>query len=170
MLNARLDSMWEQGIYRFGMGANNMGLEELMKEVSSELERLVSTKTVVGEAVTIGDTTIIPVTKVSFGFGTGGGEGKNKDREEGFGGGGGAGAKIEPVAFIVISKNEVRLMSLSGKSDIGVLLESVPGLIEKIKGMRGKKDEGKDEKGKENNGAENTNENEDTVRIDVEGQ
>ena len=80
-----------------------MGLEDLMKEVSSELERLVSTKTVVGDAVTVGDTTIIPVTKVSFGFGTGGGEGKSKDNEEGFGGGGGAGAKIEPVAFIVVS-------------------------------------------------------------------
>jgi sporulation protein YtfJ len=152
------------------MGVNSMGLEELMKEVSSELERLVSTKTVVGEAVTVGDTTIIPVTKVSFGFGTGGGEGKNKDREEGFGGGGGAGAKIEPVAFIVISKDEVRLMSLSGKSDIGVLLESVPGLIEKIKAMKGKKDKGKDDKDKDNNGAENTNETEEAVKIDVEGQ
>jgi sporulation protein YtfJ len=148
------------------MGVNTMGLEDLMKEVSSELERLVSTKTVVGDAVTVGDTTIIPVTKVSFGFGTGGGEGKSKDNEQGFGGGGGAGAKIEPVAFIVVSKDEVRLMSISGKSDIGILLESVPGLIEKIKTMKGKKDKGKDD----NNGAEPARENEGSVKIDVEGQ
>ncbi len=121
-----------------------MGLEDLMKEVSSELERLVSTKTVVGDAVTVGDVTIIPVTKVSFGFGTGGGEGKSKNNEEGFGGGGAAGAKIEPVAFIVISKEETRLMSISGKSDIGVLLESVPGLIDKIKTMKEKKGKVKD--------------------------
>jgi len=142
-----------------------MGLEDLMKEVSTELERLVSTKTVVGDAVTIGDTTIIPVTKVSFGFGTGGGEGKSKDNEEGFGGGGAAGAKIEPVAFIVISKEETRLMSISGKSDIGVLLESVPGLIEKIKTMKGKKDKGKD-----NNGSDTADESEGSVEIEVEEQ
>ena len=90
-----------------------MALEDLMKEVSAELERLVSTKTVVGEAMVVGDTTIIPVTKVSFGFGSGGGEGKKKGEEEGFGGGGGAGAKIEPVAFIVISPEGTRLMSVS---------------------------------------------------------
>lgn len=142
-----------------------MGLEDLMKEVSTELERLVSTKTVVGDAVTVGDTTIIPVTKVSFGFGTGGGEGKSKDNEQGFGGGGAAGAKIEPVAFIVISKEETRLMSISGKSDIGVLLESVPGLIEKIKTMKGKKDKGKD-----NNGSDTADESEGSVEIEVEEQ
>jgi len=142
-----------------------MGLEDLMKEVSSELERLVSTKTVVGDAVTVGDTTIIPVTKVSFGFGTGGGEGKSKDNEEGFGGGGGAGAKIEPVAFIVVSKNDVRLMSISGKSDIGVLLESVPGLIEKIKTMKSKK-----EKSKGDSDIDSSEDTEGSVSIEAEGQ
>jgi sporulation protein YtfJ len=113
-----------------------MALEDIMREVSAELERLVSTKTVVGEAVTVGETTIIPVTKVSFGFGSGGGEGKKDGKEEGFGGGGGAGAKIEPVAFIVVSPEGTRIMSVSGKSDIGVLLESIPGLISKVKSMK----------------------------------
>ncbi|WP_342306319.1 spore germination protein GerW family protein [Methanolobus sp. ZRKC5] len=120
-----------------------MALEDLMKEVSAELERLVSTKTVVGETMVVGDTTIIPVTKVSFGFGSGGGEGKKKGEEEGFGGGGGAGAKIEPVAFIVVSPEGTRLLSLSGHTDFGKILESVPGLIEKVRSMKkkSKKDE-----------------------------
>lgn len=143
-----------------------MGLEDLMKEVSGELERLVSTKTVVGDAVTVGDITIIPVTKVSFGFGTGGGEGKSKDNEEGFGGGGAAGAKIEPVAFIVMSKDGVRLMSVSGKSDIGILLDSVPGLIEKIKTMKAKKEKSSND----NNDSETVPEDEGSVKIEVEGQ
>lgn len=143
-----------------------MGLEDLMKEVSGELERLVSTKTVVGDAVTVGDITIIPVTKVSFGFGTGGGEGKSKDNEEGFGGGGAAGAKIEPVAFIVMSKDGVRLMSVSGKSDIGVLLDSVPGLIEKIKTMKAKKEKSNSD----NNDSDTVPEDEGSVKIEVEGQ
>nr|WP_321496805.1 spore germination protein GerW family protein [uncultured Methanolobus sp.] len=119
-----------------------MALEDLMKEVSGELERLVSTKTVVGEAIIVGETTIIPVTKVSFGFGTGGGEGKKKGEEEGFGGGGGAGAKIEPVAFIVTSPEGTKLMTLSGQTDFGKILESVPGLIEKVRSMKkSKKDD-----------------------------
>ncbi|WP_407355339.1 GerW family sporulation protein [Methanolobus sp. WCC5] len=118
-----------------------MALEDIMKEVSAELERLVSTKTVVGEAMVVGETTIIPVTKVSFGFGSGGGEGKKKGEEEGFGGGGGAGAKIEPVAFIVISPEGTRLMSLSGQTDFGKILESVPGLIEKVRSMKKKSKE-----------------------------
>ncbi|WP_094227094.1 GerW family sporulation protein [Methanolobus psychrotolerans] len=119
-----------------------MALEDLMKEVSAELERLVSTKTVVGEAMVVGETTIIPVTKVSFGFGSGGGEGKKKGEEEGFGGGGGAGAKIEPVGFIVISPEGTRLMTLSGQSDFGKILESVPGLIEKVRSMKKKSKKG----------------------------
>lgn len=123
-----------------------MSLEDLMKEVSGELERLVSTKTVVGETMVVGETTIIPVTKVSFGFGTGGGEGKKKGEEEGFGGGGGAGAKIEPVAFIVISPEGTKLMTLSGQNDFGKILESVPGLIEKLKSMKkSKKEDGCDD-------------------------
>ncbi len=113
-----------------------MALEDLMKEISGELERLVSTKTVVGEAMVVGDTTIVPVTKVSFGFGSGGGEGKKMGEEEGFGGGGGAGAKIEPVAFIVISPEGTKMMTLTGQTDFGKILESVPELIEKIKAMK----------------------------------
>ncbi len=115
-----------------------MGLENVMKEISSELERLVSAKTVIGEPVEAGGTTIIPITKVSFGFGSGGGEGSKGEKESGFGGGGGAGAKIEPVAFIVISGDEVRMMNLSGKSELGTLLESLPEVFEKIKSAKEK--------------------------------
>ncbi|MCM1986687.1 MULTISPECIES: GerW family sporulation protein [Methanococcoides] len=124
-----------------------MGLEDVMKEVTSELERLVSAKTVVGEPVIAGDKTILPITKVSFGFGSGGGEGSKDGGESGFGGGGGGGAKIEPVAFLVISDEGVRLMTLSGKSDLGKLLDAVPGVYEKIRSVKGKMK--KDDKNKD---------------------
>lgn len=132
-----------------------MGVSEVMKEVSNELERLVSTKTVIGESVETAGKTIIPVTKVSFGFGSGGGEGKKGDQESGFGGGGGAGAKIEPVAFLVVSEDDVSLLSVSGTMDFGKLLGAVPDVIEKIKSAKkkSKKDneeaEVKEESGKE---------------------
>lgn len=76
-----------------------------------------------------------------MGFGAGGGEGK-KDTESGYGGGGGAGAKIEPVAFIMLSEEEARIFRLSERSDAGSILSSIPDLVpeimDKIKGMRGK--------------------------------
>lgn len=126
-----------------------MGIEDVIKEVTSELERLVSAKTVVGDAVVAGDKTIIPVTKVSFGFGSGGGEGTKGGTETGFGGGGGGGAKIEPVAFIVVEKDGVSLLTLTEKTDIGKLIEAVPEVFEKIKSAKGKMKKGE---GKESGG------------------
>ncbi|MBW6471323.1 MAG: sporulation protein [Methanosarcinaceae archaeon] len=121
-----------------------MSVENIIKEITGELERLVNTKTVIGEPVVAAGKTIIPVTKVSFGFGSGGGEGKSDKGESGFGGGGGAGAKIEPIAFIVISENEARLLTISGKTDLGKIIECVPDVIDKIisvKNKMGKKEE-----------------------------
>ena len=121
-----------------------MSVENIIKEVTGELERMVNTKTVIGEPVEAAGKTIIPVTKVSFGFGSGGGEGKSDKGETGFGGGGGAGAKIEPIAFIVVSEDEARLLTISGKTDLGKIIESVPDVIDKIisaKSKKGKKEE-----------------------------
>ncbi|MGP8320928.1 MAG: GerW family sporulation protein [Methanosarcinaceae archaeon] len=121
-----------------------MSVENIIKEITGELERLVTTKTVIGEPVEAAGKTIIPVTKVSFGFGSGGGEGKGDKGESGFGGGGGAGAKIEPIAFIIVSENEARLLTVSGKADFGKIIESVPEVIDKIisvKSKMGKKKE-----------------------------
>ena len=125
-----------------------MGVEELMQEVVEQLEKLVTTRTIVGEPITVAGKTVIPISKVSFGFGSAGGECKH-DEESGFGGGGGGGAKIEPVAFLVVSEDEVKLLPATGKGiDIGKIMEAVPEVVDKIKSMRGKKEKDKD-KGKE---------------------
>ncbi|MDK2892528.1 spore germination protein GerW family protein [Methanohalophilus sp.] len=113
-----------------------MGLEDIMKEVSTELEKLVSTKTVVGEPIEVAGATIVPVSRVSFGFGSGGGEGKKGATEEGFGGGGGAGARIEPVAFIVVSGEDVRLLTISGGSNVDKIIEAVPEVFSKMKSLK----------------------------------
>ncbi len=118
-----------------------MGVEELMQEVVEQLEKLVTTKTIVGEPITVAGKTVIPISKVSFGFGSAGGEGK-RGEEGGFGGGGGGGAKIEPVAFLVISEDEVKLFPATGKGiDIGKIVEAVPEVMDKLKSLRGKKGE-----------------------------
>jgi sporulation protein YtfJ len=116
-----------------------MAVEDLMKEVVTQLEKMITTKTIVGEPVTAAGKTVIPISKVSFGFGSAGGEGK-RGEEGGFGGGGGGGAKIEPVAFLVISEEEVKLVGMKGKGlDIEKIIETVPELVEKVKSLKGKK-------------------------------
>ncbi len=117
-----------------------MGVEETIKEIASELERIANTRTVVGEPITAAGKTIIPISKISMGFGAGGGEGK-KDNESGFGGGGGAGAKIEPVAFIMISTEEAKIFRISERGDAGSILNIIPELVPDIMdrlGMKGK--------------------------------
>ena len=116
-----------------------MAVEDLMKEVVTQLEKMITTRTIVGEPITAAGKTVIPISKVSFGFGSAGGEGK-RGEEGGFGGGGGGGAKIEPVAFLVISEEEVKLVGMKGKGlDIEKIIESVPELVEKVKSLKGKK-------------------------------
>lgn len=125
-----------------------MGVEDTIKEIAGELEKIATTKTVVGDPITAAGKTIIPISRISMGFGAGGGESK-KNTDSGYGGGGGAGAKIEPVAFIIISEEETRMIRVSEKGDTGSLISSIPDLVpeimDKLKGMRGKKKEEKSE-------------------------
>ena len=120
-----------------------MKVEDILKVVTEEIANMISTKTVIGEHITIEGRTIIPVTKVCFGFGSGGGEGKDKTGQEGFGGGGGGGGAIEPVAFLVVSKEDVKLYSVKEKGILSQLVEVIPEIMEKCKCSEeeGKKEE-----------------------------
>ncbi len=119
-----------------------MKVDEILKTVTEEIANMISTKTVIGEHITVEGRTIIPVTKVSFGFGSGGGEGKGKTGEEGFGGGGGGGGVIEPVAFLVLSKEDAKVYFLKEKGIISQLAEVIPEIMEKC---RCSEEEGKKE-------------------------
>ncbi len=119
-----------------------MKAEEILKAVTEEITNMISTKTVIGEQITIEGKTIIPVTKVSFGFGSGSGEGKKKEGDEGTGGGGGGGACVTPVAFLIVSKEDVRVFALKEKGVIAQIAEVIPEIMEKCKSICG---EGKEQ-------------------------
>ena len=91
--------------------------ETLLKASLTEIEKVLTTKTVVGEPITIEGTTIIPLISVGFGFGGGGGTGKSKRADEGSGNGLGGGGGARPVAVIVIDKNgSVRVEPVKGSA------------------------------------------------------
>jgi uncharacterized spore protein YtfJ len=111
-------------------------IENLVKTALGEVEKALSTKTVVGEPITIGDATLIPVISVGFAFGAGGGEGKSEAKRtgEGTGGGVGGGAWAKPRAVIVVDKNGVRIEPITGRLSFAMekLGETVPRMLETV--------------------------------------
>jgi uncharacterized spore protein YtfJ len=106
--------------------------QEILDTILSRLRSLVSTDTVVGQPVTVGDLTLLPVIKLSVGFAAGGGEGGDeKSLAKGIGSGGGGGANVTPVGFIAYDGKEVKFISIN-KGKIDTLLESVPELLKKF--------------------------------------
>ncbi len=104
-------------------------VENLVKTTLSEIEKVFNTKTVVGEPLTIKDTTIVPLISIGFGFGAGGGSGRGetKQKGEGTGGGTGGGAWVRPVALVVITKDGVKVEPVIGR--IGGALEKLGEII-----------------------------------------
>jgi uncharacterized spore protein YtfJ len=85
-------------------------VQNVLKTALEELEKVLSTKTVVGEPIVIEGNTLIPLISIGFGFGAGGGTGKNKKgSDEGEGAGTGGGGGIRPVALVIVNAEGVRV-------------------------------------------------------------
>ena len=128
-------------------------IEGLMVTAMNSIQDMIDVNTIIGEPIeTQNNTVIIPISKVSFGFAAGGSEFKGetideykkRDKEEAiqyrlpFGGGSGAGVTINPVAFLVVQPNSVKLMPVNHASSIDKLLDYIPDLIEKTNNIMNK--------------------------------
>jgi len=120
-----------------------MVVKETIGSVMEEMEKVLTTKTVIGEAQQFGNITLIPVVDVAFGFGAGGGEG-GPQQSAGAGGGGGGGARLTAKAVVVIKENDVSVIPLVKGSAMDKIIEALPSLLEKI--PLGKAPEKKEEK------------------------
>jgi uncharacterized spore protein YtfJ len=119
------------------------------------MESFLTTKTVVGEAINVGDVVLVPLVEVSFGVAAGaydsasnkavkdadvkGADGK-KDGAVKDAGGGGLGAKITPSAVIVISNGSAKLINVTSQLGISKLLDLAPDILSKIPAFLGNKD------------------------------
>lgn len=111
--------------------------------LSSTIEKirdLVDTSTKIGEAIYAeGGTTIIPVSKVTYGFASGGADFPSKGNQELFGGGGGAGVTITPVAFLVVNGGEVTLKHITAYDNAAErVVNLVPEMFDKVTGLMNK--------------------------------
>jgi len=87
-------------------------IESLFDKAVGEIERMLNSKTVVGEPIEIEGNTLIPPVNVGFGFGVGSGEGTEQEKGSGHGGGTGGGGGVKPVALIVINDDGVHVESI----------------------------------------------------------
>ena len=91
------------------------------------MEGFLSSKTVVGEPVTVGDTILIPFVDVSFGVGAGTFRGDKKDN-----GAGGLTGKMTPTAVFVVQNNSTRVVSIKNQDSITKIIDMVPEIMNKI--------------------------------------
>ncbi|MEA4921319.1 MAG: GerW family sporulation protein [Clostridiaceae bacterium] len=111
-------------------------LSDVMSQTISKIKELVDVNTVIGNPITtIDGTTLIPVSKVTFGFASGGMDGKDKADKPSVGAGSGAGVSIVPIAFIVVSGGNVRMIYIDppANSSLDKVIDMVPGIIDKFK-------------------------------------
>ncbi|MBP1559686.1 MAG: GerW family sporulation protein [Oscillospiraceae bacterium] len=116
-------------------------VKDLVSSAIGKIHELSDADTIIGDPIKVdGGITIIPISKVSYGFAAGGSDLPSKNDKELFGGGSGAAMSIQPLAFIVISGSDVKLLELgSGSSPANAIVSAVPELITKIQAMFSKK-------------------------------
>ena len=116
-------------------------IDNMMQTTMENIRSMVDVNTVVGAPVTgTKGTTIIPISKVSFGFVTGGGEygeGKKEPIETRypFAGGTACGVTIAPVAFMVEKKDQIRLLTATQRDLMDKFFDSIPQMASEVRKM-----------------------------------
>jgi len=120
--------------------ANENNFKETVNSLFKGMDSFISAKTVVGEAIHVGDTIILPLMDVSFGVGAGAFSGEKKDN-----GGGGMGGKVSPSAVLVISNGMTKLVNIKNQDGLTKILDMVPDFLNKF--SEGKKEQEPEKEG-----------------------
>lgn len=120
-------------------------LRDFTETAMANLRTLVDVNTIIGDPITTGDgIIIIPISKVSFGYASGGSD-LPTERPNNFGGATGGGVTIQPLAFLVINGTDVQLLQMqTADNTADRIVNSVPGVVDKIIGLIPKKDKDKE--------------------------
>ena len=110
--------------------ANNT-FETTVESLFHGMNDMISSKTVVGEAIHIGDTIILPLVDVSFAIGAGAFESASREAKKDRGAGG-MGGKITPSAVMVIQNGHARLVNIKNQDTITKLFELVPDMVDRF--------------------------------------
>lgn len=115
---------------------SDKNIQSIIDVTMEKLRAMVDADTILGTPVSVDGSTIIPVSKVSFGLATGGSDLPSKTEKEVFGGGGGAGVSIVPMGVIAVSGGNVKFIPINNEvTALDRALQAVPEIIDKIKSM-----------------------------------
>ena len=105
----------------------NNNFSEVVSSLLSGVDNFLSTKTVVGQAIQIGDTIILPLVDVTFGVGAGAAAGEQKN--SGFGG---ITGKMSPSAVLVIKNGQTKLVNVRNQDAVTKIIDMIPDLVDKF--------------------------------------
>ena len=113
-------------------------LTDLMGTAMEKIRTMVDANTIIGTPIQTGEVTLIPVSRLSFGIASGGSDFVTKnqkpEQDNSFGGGSGASARLDPVAFLIIRGDSVRLLPVmpSPGSTVDRMIEVVPEVVDRV--------------------------------------
>lgn len=107
--------------------ANENNFKDTVNSLFKGLDTFISAKNVVGEAVHVGDTIILPLVDVTFGVGAGAFEGDKKSN-----GGGGMTGKMTPSAVLVIQNGTTKLVNIKNQDGLTKVLDMVPDFVDRF--------------------------------------
>ena len=123
-------------------------LSELMRATMEQIRAVADANTIIGAPIQAEGVTLISVSRLSLGVAGGGTEFSTKKQpagENSFGGGSGASAKLEPVAFLVVRGDSVKLLPVAPPpaTTVDRVIETVPEVVDKVTGFIEKQQEKK---------------------------
>lgn len=121
------------------MADSSKNFDGTVQSLFKGMTNFMTTKTVVGDAININDTIILPLVDVSFGMGAGAKEGSGKETCSG-----GMGGKMSPSAVLVIQNGTSKLVNIKNQDTITKVLDMVPDLIAKFTDKADDKKKGTD--------------------------
>ena len=114
------------------MAENKNNFDATVASLFKGMDSFVSAKTVVGDAVTVNDTIILPLVDVSFAIGAGAFHADKKDR-----GAGGLGGKMIPSAVLVIQNGTTKLVNVKNQDGLTKILDMVPDFVDRFTSGKG---------------------------------
>ena len=111
------------------MADSNNNFKSTVEALFKGMDAVVSSKTVVGDAIHINDPIILPLVDVSFGIGAGSSSADKKEK-----GMGGIGGKMSPSAVIVIQGGKTKLVNVKNQDTITKILDMVPDVVDRFTG------------------------------------
>jgi sporulation protein YtfJ len=125
------------------MFMSDHAVESMLDTTLEKIKHMVDANSVVGQPITTPDgTTIIPISKISYGFGSGGSDLPGKDPKTLFGAGVGGGVTVTPVAFLSVCKGEIKMIQVEPFiSSVDRVIEKMPDVMDKVGGFLDRKKE-----------------------------